>query len=307
MIVIVGPTGIGKTKLSIALAKQYKTEIISGDSVQVYRELNIGSAKVTKQEMKEIPHHLIDLYDPTEDFSVALYQKLVRNKIQDFKDQDLTPLIVGGTGLYIKSVLYDYNFSNSKRDPLIEDKYKAFSNQELHNVLVIQDLVSSQKIHMNNRKRVLQAISRSELNKVSDNQNKDVKLYDFTLIGLTMDREKLYELINARVDKMFKDGLMEEVKALYDKGIHSNSISAIGYKELYKYFDGERTLAETIEKIKQHSRNLAKKQITFFSNQFDCNWITVNVDDFNQTIQEAVNIIESKKATNLKCYNKNGQ
>lgn len=296
MIVIVGPTGIGKTKLSIALAKRYNTEIISGDSVQVYKELNIGSAKVTKQEMEEIPHHLIDLYDPTEDFSVAIYQKLVRSKIQDFKDQGLIPLIVGGTGLYIKSVLYDYNFSNSKRDPLIEDKYKALSNHDLHEVLVKQDVVSSHKIHMNNRKRVLQAISRSDSNKVSDNQNKDVKLYDFTLIGLTMEREKLYELINARVEKMLKDGLMDEVKRLYDNGIHTNSVSAIGYKELYKYFDGEWTLEESIEKIKQHSRNLAKKQITFFSNQFDCNWVTVNVNDFDQTILEVANIIESKKA-----------
>jgi len=297
MIVIVGPTGIGKTKLSIALAKRYNTEIISGDSVQVYKELNIGSAKVTEQEKEDITHHLIDLYEPTEDFSVAIYQKLVRNKIQDFQSRNLIPLIVGGTGLYIKSVLYDYNFSDSRRDPFIEEQYSGYSNKELHDVLVKKDFVSSQKIHLNNRKRVLQAISRSDSNKVSENQNKDVKMYDFTLIGLTMEREKLYELINTRVEKMLKDGLLEEVKALYEKGIRSNSVTAIGYKELYKYLDNEWTLEEAINKIKQHSRNLAKKQFTFFSNQFDCNWITVTVDDFNQTIQEAIDIIESKKAT----------
>jgi len=297
MIVIVGPTGIGKTKLSIALAKRYNTEIISGDSVQVYKELNIGSAKATSQEMEEIPHHLINLYDPRDDFSVALYQTLVRNKIKDFKDRGLVPIIVGGTGLYIKSTLYDYNFSDSKRDPNIEEKYKEFTNYELHNVLVKKDFESSKKIHLNNRKRVLQAISRSELNKVSENKNKDIKLYDFTLIGLTMERQKLYELINARVDKMLEDGLIDEVKNLYDKGIHSNSVSAIGYKELYKYFDAEWTLDEAIDKIKQHSRNLAKKQFTFFSNQFDCKWITVDLNDFNKTIQDAIKIIESKKAT----------
>ena len=297
MIVIVGPTGIGKTKLSIALAKRYNTEIISGDSVQVYKELNIGSAKVTEQEKEDITHHLIDLYEPTEDFSVAIYQKLVRNKIQDFQSRNLIPLIVGGTGLYIKSVLYDYNFSDSRRDPFIEEQYSGYSNKELHDVLVKKDFVSSQKIHLNNRKRVLQAISRSDSNKVSENQNKDVKMYDFTLIGLTMEREKLYELINTRVEKMLKDGLLEEVKALYEKGIRSNSVTAIVYKELYKYLDNEWTLEEAINKIKQHSRNLAKKQFTFFSNQFDCNWITVTVDDFNQTIQQAIDIIESKKAT----------
>lgn len=297
MIVIVGPTGIGKTKLSIALAKRYKTEIISGDSVQVYKELNIGSAKVTKEEMEGIPHHLIDLYEPTEDFSVAIYQELVRSKIKEFDDQGLTPLIVGGTGLYIKSVLYDYNFSDSKRNPHIEKKYEEYSNEKLHDLLVVKDYESSQKIHMNNRKRVLQAISRSETNKVSENVNKNVKVYDFILIGLTMEREKLYTLINKRVDKMLEDGLVDEVKSLYDKNIHSNSVTAIGYKELYRYFNGEWTIEEAVNKIKQHSRNLAKKQFTFFSNQFDCNWVDVDINDFDQTISKAINIIESKKAT----------
>jgi tRNA dimethylallyltransferase len=299
MIVIVGPTGIGKTKLSIALAKKYNTEIISGDSIQVYKELNIGSAKVTQAEMDNIPHHLIDIYEPTENFSVALYQRLVRNKIQEFVDKGMTPLIVGGTGLYIKSVLYDYNFVDSKRDPYIEEKYKNYTNQELHKVLEDNDYESSLKIHMNNRKRVFQAISRSNSNKVSDNKNKDVKIYDFTLIGLTLERDRLYKLINKRVDKMFEDGLLDEVRSLYDKGIRSNSVTAIGYKELYKYFDGDWTLDDAINKIKQHSRNLAKKQFTFFTNQFDCNWIEVNLDDFNLTVQNAIEIIEKdiKKAT----------
>lgn len=297
MIVVVGPTGIGKTKLSIALAKKYNTEIISGDSVQVYKELNIGSAKVTIEEMENIPHHLIDLYEPDEDFSVAIYQKIVREKIEEFKQRDIVPLIVGGTGLYIKSVLYDYNFADSKRDPDIEEKYKDYSNKEVHDILKEKDFESSEKIHMNNRKRVLQAISRSGSNKVSDNKNKDIKMYDFTLIGLTLEREKLYQLINNRVDTMIEEGLVKEVRKLYDKNIHSNSVSAIGYKELYKYFDKEYTLDEAIEKIKQHSRNLAKKQFTFFSNQFECNWVEVNIDDFDATIEQVVKLIETKKAT----------
>jgi tRNA dimethylallyltransferase len=294
MIVIVGPTGIGKTKLSIELAKLYNTEIISGDSVQVYKDLNIGSAKVTKEEQATIKHHLIDIYNPDEDFSVAIFQRIVREKIQEFKDRNIIPLIVGGTGLYIKSVLYDYNFEDSLRNPHIEEKYQDVSNEDLHKILEEKDFESSKNIHMNNRKRVLQAISRSEENKVSDNKNKDVKVYDFTLIGLTMDRETLYPMINTRVDQMIEDGLIDEVKRLYDNNIHSNSVQAIGYKELYKYFDGEWTLDFAIEKIKQHSRNLAKKQFTFFNNQFNCNWIHVNLDDFDQTIKESVQIINEK-------------
>lgn len=294
MIIIVGPTGIGKTKLSIMLAKHYQTEIISGDSVQVYKELNIGSAKVTKEEQSGIKHHLIDMFEPDEDFSVALYQELVRNKISEFKQKNLLPIIVGGTGLYIKSVLYDYNFAKTKRDFKQEEKYSNLTNEELHQILQEKDYDSSLKIHKNNRKRVLQAITRSDSNKVSENKNKDKKLYDFTLIGLTLERDKLYEIINKRVDIMLENGLLEEVKSLYDKNIRSNSVQAIGYKELYNYFDGVWTLEEAISKIKQHSRNLAKKQFTFFNNQFDCNWVEVNIDDFDQTYQEVLNIIENR-------------
>lgn len=291
MIVIVGPTGIGKTRLSILLAKHFNTEIISGDSVQVYKELNIGSAKVTELEKEGVTHHLIDILEPTEDFSVAMFQEIVRKKIWEFEQKDMTPLIVGGTGLYIKSVLYDYNFKNTYRDKSLEDQYIDLSNEELHKILQEKDKESSEKIHMNNRKRVLQAILRSGTNKVSENKNKDKKLYDFTLIGLTLEREQLYERINRRVDIMIEEGLIEEVKALYDKGITSNSVQAIGYKELYKYFDGEWTMDEAINKIKQHSRNLAKKQFTFFNNQFDCNWVNVNLDNFDETYKEVLKIV----------------
>ncbi len=292
IIVIIGPTGIGKTKLSLALAKHYNTEIISGDSVQVYKGLNIGSAKIKESEMNGIKHHLIDILEPTEDFSVALFQRIVREKIKDFEDRGINPLIVGGTGLYIKSVLYDYNFSNSSRDRSLDEFYKDLSNEELHNILKEKDYESSLNIHMNNRKRVLQAISRSKDNKVSDNKNKDIALYDFKIIGLTLNRDELYEIINNRVDLMIEEGLIKEVKDLYDKGIRSNSVSAIGYKELYTYFDDEYTLEEAIDKIKQHSRNLAKKQLTFFNNQFDVSWINVDLDNFENTIKKALTILD---------------
>ena len=291
--VVVGPTGIGKTKLSIALAKHFNTEIISGDSVQVYKELNIGSAKVRIDEMEGIPHHLIDILEPNETFSVALFQELVREKIKELEEKGLDPIIAGGTGLYIKSVLYDYNFESTKRDYEKEKEYKDLSNEELHQILADKDALSAEKIHPNNRKRVLQAITRSETNKVSENTKKDEKVFDFKIIGLTLDREQLYPIINRRVDIMMESGLLKEVETLYKKGIKGNGITAIGYKELYAYFDGESKLEEAIDKIKQHSRNLAKKQFTFFSNQFDIHWIKVNLDDFSQTIKEAITYLEN--------------
>ncbi len=293
--VIVGPTGIGKTKLSIALAKKYHTEIISGDSVQVYKGLDIGSGKVKDNEKEGIKHHLIDIIDPTEDFSVAIFQKIVRDRIKELITHNLMPIIVGGTGLYIKSVLYDYNFENADRDHSLELIYQSFSNEELHQVLVEKDYESSLLIHPNNRKRVLQAISRSSSNKISNNINKDIPMYDFCIIGLTLERELLYPLINQRVDKMIEEGLVAEVKALYSQGVNSNSVKSIGYKELYSYFNNECTLAEAIIKIKQHSRNLAKRQYTFFNNQFATNWITVDIDNFDNTINNAINIIEKYK------------
>ncbi|MFK5882748.1 MAG: tRNA (adenosine(37)-N6)-dimethylallyltransferase MiaA [Candidatus Izemoplasma sp.] len=292
IIAIVGPTGIGKTKLSISLAKHYRTELISGDSVQVYKQLNIGSGKVTKEEMDGVKHHLIDILDVGEEFSVALFQKIVREKIKEFETNNNLPIIVGGTGLYIKSVLYDYNFTDSRRDKSLEGKYLNVSNEDLHKILLAKDVNQALRVHPNNRKRVIQALSRADNNKMSDNVNKDVKVYDFVIIGLTLERSVLYELINARVDKMINQGLIEEVKGLYDQGINGYSVSAIGYKELYDYFDGNCTKEEAIDKIKQHSRNLAKRQLTFFNNQFDVEWIDVELDNFDNTIEEAIEIID---------------
>lgn len=295
IIVVIGPTGIGKTKLSLALAEYYNTDIISGDSVQVYRDLNIGSAKIRPEEMKGIKHHCIDIFDPRDDFSVALYQDMVRKKINELEKLGKMPLIVGGTGLYIKSVLYDYNFQNTLRNQELVSVYEKQSNEELHALLTKLDYESSLEIHPNNRKRVIQAIIRSDKNKVSQNKNKDLALYDFVIIGLTTQRPKLYEIINQRVDKMIQDGLVEEVKSLYDKGIHSNSVNSIGYKELYSYFDGTLTYDEAVDKIKQHSRNLAKRQYTFFHNQLPVQWIDVALDHFDSTIEAAINIINNNR------------
>jgi len=294
IVVIVGPTGVGKTKLSVELAQYYGTEIISGDSVQVYKELNIGSAKVTKEEMQGIKHHMIDVLEPSEDFSVAIYQKMVREKIKEFEDKDLLPLIVGGTGLYIKSVLYKYNFSDTKRDHAFEEERKEVDNETLHQELKEKDPVSADKIHPNNRKRVLQALQRAETHKVSSETSKDEKVYDFLMIGLRMDREELYQRINNRVEQMLEEGLLEEVRGLYEKGISYTASQAIGYKELFAYFDGKTSLEEAVETIKTKSRQYAKKQFTFFNNQFDVHWIDVDKDHFDLAVSEAKHYIDKR-------------
>lgn len=293
IVCIVGPTGIGKTELSLKLAEHYKTEIISGDSVQVYKKMDIGSAKVTPQEQKRITHHLIDLYDITEQFSVAVFQQNVRKKIKDFEDRSLMPLIVGGTGLYIKSVLYDYNFEHTLRDVSLEDKYKHLDNEALFNVLLDKDPLQAKTLHPNNRKRVLQAISRSKDNKMSSNTNKDKTLYDYVMIGLTMDRSKLHKRIEQRVDQMFEMGLVDEVKALMKVNTSSFALDAIGYKEIISYLNHEMTLEEAKERIVIHTRQLAKKQYTFFNNQLNVTWIDKDVyatDD--ALLHEAIRIID---------------
>lgn len=267
VIVLVGPTAVGKTALSIKIAKKYNLDIISGDSVQVFKELNIGSAKITEEEMCGVKHHLIDILNPGEYYSVADFQKNVRELI----DKKELSFIVGGTGLYIKAALYDYDFSKEKRDSSIEEKYKDLSNEELYEVLKSIDLKACENIHMNNRKRVLRAI---ELNgHKGEATNKDVPLYDALIICLTLDREVLYERINKRVDIMIESGLIEEVKDLYDRGIRPH---AIGYTELINYFDGLISLDEAIELIKKNSRHYAKRQMTWFKNQMNVKFFNPN-------------------------------
>lgn len=265
VIVLVGPTAVGKTSLSIKIAKRYNLDIISGDSVQVFKGLDIGSAKVTKEEMDGVKHHLIDILNPGDYYSVADFQKNVRELIE----KNDVSFIVGGTGLYIKAALYDYNFSGEKRDFDLEKKYENYSNEELYEVLKKVDLEASKNIHMNNRKRVIRAI---ELNgNKSKENNKDIPLYDSLIICLDLPREVLYERINKRVDLMIKEGLLEEVKGLYDKNIR---IHAIGYSELYDYFDGLISLDEAIELIKKNSRHYAKRQMTWFRNQMNAKFFS---------------------------------
>jgi tRNA dimethylallyltransferase len=293
IIVIVGPTGVGKTALSIALAKHYNTEIISGDSVQVYQELNIGSAKIQESEMANIPHHMIDILLPNESFSVADYQTMVRTKINELHAKNITPILVGGTGFYIKSVLHDFSFDHAYRPKAFDDAFDEISNAALHDQLKAADPRSAKTIHKNNRKRVLQALFRAKQGvKRSEQDSQNNPVYDYIMIGLTLDRKTLYQRINQRVETMFEKGLLEEVQTLYQTYGETQSLEAIGYKELIGHFQGYYDLETAKTLIKTKSRQYAKKQFTYFKNQFDVHWLTVDLDNFNKTVEQAVTVIE---------------
>ena len=289
VIVITGPTAVGKTKLSIELAKRYNGEIINADAVQVYKGLDIGSAKVTEEEKEGIPHHLFDIKEVDEEYTIYHYQKDCRKLIKEVQGRGKTPILVGGTGLYIKAALYDYKLTEEKET----NTYDNLTNEELYNKLleVDKDIV----IDKNNRRRLIRAINYYKENNKSINTNTTNKLlYDAIFIGLTTDRRILYDKINNRVDIMIKDGLLNEVKAFYDKNIRTKPLlNAIGYREIYSYFDGNISLEEATDKIKQNSRHYAKRQYTFFNHQLPIVWFETNYNNFNITVEEVINYIEN--------------
>ena len=289
VIVITGPTAVGKTKLSIEIAKKYNGEIINADAVQVYKGLDIGSAKVTEEEKENIPHHLFDIKEVDEEYTIYHYQQDARKIIEDIQKRGKTPILVGGTGLYIKSALYDYKLSEEKESEMYED----LTTEELYNNLlkVDKDII----IDKNNRRRLIRALNYYKENNESINNNKTNKLlYNTIFIGLTTDRKELYNRINKRVDTMMKNGLLEEVKSFYDKGIKTKPLlNGIGYKELYKYLDGNYTYEEAIEKIKQNSRHYAKRQYTFFNHQLPIVWFETDFTNFNNTIEKVSNYIKN--------------
>ena len=287
IIVIVGPTGVGKTKLSISLAKYLSAVIINGDSMQVYKGLDVGTAKIKDSEKEGIEHYLFDIKDVTENYTIYDYQNDGRKLLEYFKSIDKNVIIVGGSGLYIKSLLYDYKFNFESQT----DNFDNLSNEEMLSIIKTKNPKSS--IHINNRKRLIR-----ELNKINNNTviKSDInkKIYDFNVIGLTCNREKLYEIVNERVDKMINEGLIEEVKSFYQKGIRSKAINTgIGYKELYDYFDGKITLDEAIDLIKKNTRHFIKRQYTFFNHQMNVFWIEIDFNNFNNTIDKSIKIIEN--------------
>lgn len=289
VIVITGPTAVGKTKLSIELAKKLNGEIINADAMQVYKGLNIGTAKVTEKEKENIPHHLFDIKEVEEEYSIYNYQKDCRKVIDDILRRNKTPILVGGTGLYIKAALYDYKLSEEKTN----NTYDNLKTEEIYKELLKLD--KDINIYKNNRRRLIRALNYYKENNTSISNNKTNKLlYDTIFIGLTTDREILYKKINQRVDNMIENGLLEEVKYYYDKNIKAKPlINGIGYKELYNYFDGLCSKEEAVEKIKQNSRHYAKRQYTFLNHQLNVVWFETDYNNFNNTIEKVSSYIKN--------------
>ncbi|WP_336621226.1 tRNA (adenosine(37)-N6)-dimethylallyltransferase MiaA [Staphylococcus lugdunensis] len=293
IVVVVGPTASGKTELSVALAKKINGEVISGDSMQVYRQMDIGTAKVTQEEMEGVPHHLINILNPDEAFSAYEFKKRAEQCIADITARGKIPIIAGGTGLYIQSLIYNYPFekeemtAEKKREVAKKmNELEELDNDHLHQYLNTFDSKSALEIHPNNRKRVLRAIeyylktekllsSRKKVQQFTEN-------YDTLLVGIEMSRETLYFKINKRVDIMLTNGLFREVEALLESGYeHEQSMQAIGYKELIPVVKGEETLSYAVDKLKQHSRQYAKRQLTWFKNKMKVRWL----DKENMSLQ----------------------
>jgi len=292
VVIIAGPTGVGKTKMAVELAKHYNTEIISGDSMQIYKGLDIGTAKVTTSEAQGITHHMIDIIEPTKDYSVAQYQRQVRHLINTFQTKNKRPIIAGGTGYYIKSVLHDFDFSEAHQSTTFEQQFESTNNEALHSYLASLDKASSETMHPNNRKRVLQALYRVMHGKKKSALKEPAPLYDYCLIVLSMDRKTLYERIDQRVDQMMAEGLVEEAKMLYDSTPSTTASKAIGYKELFGYFEGDYDLKEAIRLIKRNTRRYAKRQFTYFNNQFNPHYIDMGKNSFENAFYQAVKIID---------------
>lgn len=291
VIVIMGPTAVGKTRLSIDIAKQFNGEIISGDSMQVYKGMDIGTAKITEDEMQGVTHHMIDIKNPDEAFSVADFQYYVQKYIDEITSRGKLPIIAGGSGLYIQAALFDYNFSEQKRNDAFTTRLEQILDEDgamaLYQRLKDIDPEQAAKIHPNNHRRVIRALEVYETTGMTMTayQQKQSKRspYNLLLIGLDMERELLYKQINHRVDVMLENGLVEEVKYLYRQGFEDcQSMKAIGYKELIPYLKGEQQLKDSVELLKRNSRRYAKRQYTWFKNKMDITWYQLTPDTINE-------------------------
>lgn len=282
ILIITGPTASGKTKLGIECARVFNGEIISADSMQIYKHLNIGTAKPDNIEISQAKHHLIDIVEPNEEFSVQQYVQLADKKIEELFDKNKLPIIVGGTGLYIRSLIYPYSFCKAPKDEKVREKYKSllecYGKEYIYGLLKEKDFSASEKIHINDTKRVIRALEICEITgktKTGMNVEELSPKYNYVFIALNLPRDELYERINKRVDKMFDNGLLEEIKALLKANMINEkcqSMQAIGYKEFFKYFNGEISKEELKDLICKNSRNYAKRQITFIKGFKDVNW-----------------------------------
>ena len=284
LIILTGPTAVGKTALSIKLASEIGGEVISADSMQVYRQMDIGSAKIKPEEMDGIPHHLIDILEPEEEFNVCLFQKLAQDAMEQIYERGHIPVVVGGTGFYIQALLYQIDFTEEETDTAFRDKLwqlgEEKGNHYLHELLRKVDPASAEEIHENNRKRVIRALefyenSGKPISTHNREQRQKTSAYNSCYFVLTDDRKKLYERIESRVDQMLSKGLVDEVRTLKERGCNASMVSmqGLGYKEILEYLDGRCSLSEAVEKIKKETRHLAKRQLTWFRREKDVIWL----------------------------------
>lgn len=293
LVILTGPTAVGKTKASIGLAKAIGGEIISADSMQVYKQMDIGSAKIKPSEMDGIPHYLVDILEPDEEFHVVLFQQMAKQAIQKIYEKGKIPILVGGTGFYIQAVLYDIDFSANEKDTSYREKLEKLAQTKgaeyLHDLLREVDEKSAQDIHANNVKRVIRALeyfhqTGEKISEHNEEQRKKVSPYNFSYFVLNDERAHLYERINLRVDQMINEGLVREVQSLKEKGYTRDMVSmqGLGYKEMLDYLDNKCSLEEAVEIIKRDTRHFAKRQITWFKRESDVTWIDKKEYDYNE-------------------------
>jgi len=306
IIVIVGPTAVGKTYVSVELAKKLNTEVISADSMQIYKGMDVGTAKVSNEEKQGINHHMIDLINPDENYSVSDFKNDAENIIDNMLSENKTPVIVGGSGLYVNSLIYDLDFGNAKSDNKLRDYYTYYYEEHgqdaLYEKLRKIDPESAEKIHKNNVKRVVRAlevydITGKKFSELNTDIRKQSNKYDCILVGLSMDRKILYERINQRVDKMLSDGLIEEVKSLLEKGYDKDLVSmqAIGYKEIIDYLERNVTLEDAVNILKRNTRRFAKRQYTWFLRDDNVKWFQVeDVNEIDMTLDKINDYINTQ-------------
>lgn len=284
LIILTGPTAVGKTGASIGLAKAIGGEIISADSMQVYQKMNIGTAKITPQEMEGVPHYLVDEIDPGEEFNVVEFKNRARAAVEEIYSHGHIPIIVGGTGFYIQALLYDVDFSDHDEGEEYREQLRKLAEEKgpeyLHEMLEKVDPAYAASVHANNVKRVIRALeyhheTGGKLSEHNETQRERTSPYDFVYFVLTMDREKLYDRIEKRIEMMLDDGLVDEVRALKEEGYTRDMVSmqGLGYKEILDYLDGRMTLSEAVTLLKRDTRRFAKRQLTWFRREKDVTWV----------------------------------
>lgn len=312
LIILTGPTAVGKTKASIGLAKAIGGEIISADSMQVYRHMDIGSAKITKEEMADVPHYLIDVLEPEEEFHVVRFQQMAKAAMTDIYSRGKIPIIVGGTGFYIQALLYDIDFTENEGDSVYREKLEALAKEKgaayLHGQLAMVDPKSAEEIHANNIKRVIRALefyhqTGQKISEHNERERQKESPYQFCYFVLNDRRECLYERIDQRVDQMIRNGLVQEVQTLKERGCKKQMVSmqGLGYKEIFSYLEGDCSLEEAVYIIKRDTRHFAKRQLTWFKRERDVIWVQkdeLNYDD-KKLLQSLLESI--KERMNLPC------